>query len=94
MSNNTNIAVFLDGDGKITRIPVPNRTKIPVLQYLAGKFEENRDYTEREVNCIIAAWHTFNDYFILRRLLIDYEFLCRVPDGSRYWKLGKKEDLA
>ena len=89
MSANKKIAVFLDGDGKITRIPVPNRTKIRSLAYLADKFEENRDYTEREVNSIIAAWHTFNDYFILRRLLVDYGFLNRVPDGSRYWKPDK-----
>lgn len=86
MSKSTNIAVFLDKDGKIERIPVPNRTKIPLLEYLAGKFEPGRNYTEREVNGIIAVWHTFNDYFILRRLLVDYGFLDREPNGSRYWK--------
>lgn len=50
-----NISVFLDDDGKITRIPVPNRTRVPVLRYLAGKFEEDRTYTEKEVNLIIDA---------------------------------------
>jgi hypothetical protein len=34
-----NISAFLDDVGKIIRVPAPNRTKIPVLGYLAGKFE-------------------------------------------------------
>ena len=85
MSKSTNISVFLDDNGKIEQIPIPARTKIPLLAYLAEKFQPDRDYTEKEINSIIMQWHTFNDYFILRRLLIDYEFLGREPDGSRYW---------
>ena len=84
-----NISVFLDDTGKIKQIPAPNKTKVPVLHYLAEKFEPGRDYTEKEVNRIIDAWHTFNDYFILRRLLVDYGLLARVPDGSRYWVVEK-----
>lgn len=87
-----NISVFLDDDGKITRIPVPNRTRVPVLRYLAGKFEEDRTYTEKEVNLIIDAWHSFGDYFILRRLLVDYRFLARTVDGSKYWLVKKDDD--
>ena len=81
----TKIAVFLDSDGRIKQLPVPNRTKVPVLAYLAEKFDAGRDYTEKEVNAIIDTWHTFGDYFLMRRSLIDYAFLMRVPDGSRYW---------
>ncbi len=84
------IAVFLDGNGRIKQIPVPNRTKIPVLEYLCGKFETARVYTEKEVNAVIDAWHTFGDYFVLRRLLIDYGLLERIPDGSRYWVNEKR----
>ncbi len=60
--------------------------RIEVLSYLAEKFEVNRDYTEKEVNCICDEWHTFSDYFILRRELVDNGLLCREPSGSRYWK--------
>ena len=87
-----NIAVFLDDTGKIARIPVPNRTKIPVLGYLAGKFEADRIYSEKEVNAVIDAWHTFGDYFILRRLLVDYNFLARTPDGAKYWVVSNGEE--
>lgn len=86
-----NISIFLDNAGKIAQVPVRDRTKIPVLAYLAGKLEEDRIYSEKEVNEIINAWHNFRDYFILRRLLIDYKFLERTPDGAKYW-IVKKED--
>lgn len=86
-----NIGVFLDDEGKIKQIPAPNRTKIPVLAYLAGKFERGRVYSEKEVNRIINQWHSFGDYFILRRLLIDYELLARTPDGAEYWVVLREE---
>jgi hypothetical protein len=82
----------LDDEGKIKQIPVPNRTKIPVLAYLAGKFEEDRIYNEKQVNGIIDRWHTFGDYFILRRLLVDYEFLQRTPNGEKYWVVKRRDE--
>lgn len=86
-----NISAFLDESGKIIQLPMPNRTKLPVLAHLAGKFEEGRTYSEKEVNGIIDRWHTFGDYFILRRLLVDHNFLQRTPNGEKYWVV-KKED--
>jgi hypothetical protein len=87
-----NIAVFLDGEGRIRQIPVPTRTKLPILAYLAGKFEAGRTYSEKEVNEIISRWHTFEDFFILRRLLIDYELLARTADGAKYWVIEKEDE--
>lgn len=85
MARKVNIAVFLDEAGRIVQVPVPNRTKLPVLAYLASKFVLEHSYSEKEVNAVINDWHTFGDYFILRRLLIDYGFMGRTPDGSEYW---------
>ncbi len=85
-----NIDVFLDGGGRIKQLPVPSRTKLPVLAYLTGKFEPGRDYSEKEVNELITRWHTFEDFHLLRRLLIDYAFLGRTPSGSRYWVIEKE----
>ena len=84
------ITPFLDDDGKITRVPAPNKTKIPVLEYLAGKFEQQQILNEKEVNEIINNWHTFGDHYILRRLLIDYKFLDRTPNGAKYWLVEKE----
>ena len=77
---------FLDDTGRLTKLPSKQRLRQYAYAYLAEKFEADSTYTEREVNAILNAWHTFGDYFILRRGLIDGEFLQRLPDGSKYWK--------
>lgn len=87
-----NMSAFLDKDGKIKQWPASNRAKTAVFTYLAGKFEKDRIYNEKEVNEIINAWHTFGDYFILRRSLIDYKFLQRTPNGAEYWVTSKEDE--
>ena len=89
--DNTILKPFLDGDGRIKQLPASNKKKVHVLAYLAGKFKQNRDYTEKEVNGMITAWHTFNDYFILRRSLVDFEFLGRTRDGAKYWVIQQDD---
>ena len=80
------ISRFLDDTGKITQLSHKKNFRVATLSYLAEKFEANRNYTEKEVNSICDEWHTFGDYFILRRELIDNGLLCRKSNGSRYWK--------
>ncbi len=80
---------FLDEEGRIKQLPARREPRLAVLSYLADKFE-CRDYTEKEVNAIIESWHTFGDYFVLRRELIDSGLMHREPDGSRYWKEEKE----
>lgn len=76
---------FLE-DGKIKQLPVKNSYKQLVLQYLAEKFVIGQQYKEAQINEIIDDWHTFGDYFVLRRELVDYGLLCRTPNGSAYWR--------
>ncbi|MEA5141990.1 MAG: DUF2087 domain-containing protein [Oscillibacter sp.] len=77
---------FLDSSGKITQLPQKQKARQAVLEYLTGKFVLGRMYSEREVNGICSQWHTFGDYFLLRRELVDHGLLCRERDGSRYWR--------
>jgi len=88
MEGNTlsKIDKFLDTEGRIKQLPSKGLVKKALLAYLASKFNVDIDYTEKEVNEIIKSWHTFDDYFLLRRELIDFKFMCRTIDGSRYWK--------
>ena len=83
---------FIDAEGKITQLPSKHAPRAAVLEYLASKFEAGRDYTEKEVNAACDEWHTFNDYFILRRELVESGLLLRERDGSRYWKPEAAED--
>lgn len=80
------IAPFLNEEGKIAQLPQKQSKRLLVLTYLASKFEPCRDYSEKEVNALCDAWHTFGDYFLVRRELVDSGLLCREADGSRYWK--------
>ena len=80
------IASFLDETGRLTALPKKQRKRRAALEYLAGKFEPGRSYTEKEVNEICRSWHTFNDHFLVRRSLVDARLLGREDDGSRYWK--------
>ncbi len=77
---------FLDNKGRLKTWPAKKGMKIEVLKYVADKFEGNRFYTEKEVNNIIENWHTFGDYFLVRRSLIDSGLLERTRNGSKYWK--------
>lgn len=86
MEQKVSIEPFINSEGKITQFPQKQKAKCALLEYLARKFEPNRTYSEREVNALCDEWHTFGDYFLLRRELIDHGFLCRTSDGSQYWR--------
>ena len=82
----SDIMRFMDEKGRIKTWAAKKEFKIEILKYISTKFEYGRFYSEKEVNAIIEDWHTFGDYFLLRRGLIDYWLLSRTKSGSRYWK--------
>lgn len=80
---------FLDDDGKLKQLPAKHSMQEVAFAFLSEKFEKGREYTEQEVNAIIGSWHSFGDYFVLRRGLVENEWLERLPDGSKYWRSDK-----
>lgn len=80
------LTAYLNPDGSIRQIPVqkPARLKV-ILDYLIQAFTPGVDYTEREVNQIIARFHA--DTAGLRRDLVEAGLLARISDGSRYWRV-------
>ncbi|MDX1995431.1 MAG: DUF2087 domain-containing protein [bacterium] len=82
---------YLDEAGRITSWPNKKRRqdRIPILNYLAARFELGRIYTEREVNEVLKAHHTFEDWALLRRELIEQGYMQRSTDGHRYWLTGQ-----
>lgn len=75
---------FLDDNGKVTQWPKKHANKQLVISYLAAKFEFEKTYHENEVNEILKLWHTFFDWPLLRRSLIDYGFMERDIEGKKY----------
>ena len=89
MKQQIKIKQFFNSEGKVTQLPQKQSARIAVLEYLSQKFQLNYSYTERQVNAICEQWHTFGDYFLLRRELVDNKLLTRKRDGSSYWRTPK-----
>jgi hypothetical protein len=75
---------FLDEDNRLNQWPAKRGMQLLALEYLASKFEPDKSYTEREVNDILNRWHTFGDWALLRRALVDNDLLKRKRDGTDY----------
>ena len=76
---------FLDSEKRLISFPAKRKMKLLALAYLAGKFEKEKKYTEKEVNELLNQWHTFSDPATLRRELYNLRFLDREPSGKAYW---------
>jgi hypothetical protein len=46
------------------------------------RFDAKRRYSEREVNEVLNAHHSFGDHCLLRRELIEMKLLARTPGGA------------
>jgi hypothetical protein len=78
------LRAFLDGEGRIERMPAKASKRLVLLDHVAQAFEVGHRYPEREVNQILLGFH--DDYASLRRYLVDAGFLER-RDGV-YWRSG------
>jgi hypothetical protein len=78
------LAAHLNPDGTIKTVPLQAAKLRILLDYLISAFALGANYTEKEVNMILAQFHP--DTAGLRRDLIDAGMLERQRDGSRYWR--------
>lgn len=74
---------FKDGLTKLHTFPGKEKRKLIVLQHMIKRFDENKTYTEREVNEKIKEM--YDDFATIRRYFIEYGFMDRSKDGSQYW---------
>jgi hypothetical protein len=78
---------LFDEWGRMSRWPHKYSVQRLAMWVLWMQFESRRVYTEREVNAVLKAWHTWGDHVTLRRELINDRLLTRKSDGSQYRKL-------
>ena len=76
-----------DEFGRMSRWPHKYSVQRLAMWVLWMQFERGRAYTERQVNAVLKAWHTWGDHVTLRRELINDRLLTRKSDGSQYRKL-------
>jgi hypothetical protein len=61
--------------GKLVSIPVQHKKREIVLRVILKEFEADKDYTEREVNMIIADFH--DDFCAIRRHMVEFGLMSR-----------------
>ena len=71
-------------DGKLKTIPSQRKKLEAILRYVVESFEPETQYSENQVNEILARFH--EDTASLRRELIGYGFMDREGDGGAYWR--------
>lgn len=54
------------------------------------RFDAKKHYTEKEVNSVLKAWHSYGDHVTLRRELVNMQLLARKSDCSEYWKVAQQ----
>lgn len=69
---------------KLRVFPVREEKRKAILPRFADLFEPYREYTEAEVKNIIKT--IYDDDATIRRYLVDYGYLNRNNDGSKYYK--------
>jgi len=78
------VSSYLQPDGSLKMIPTQSKKIKIVLEYIIKSFEFDTNYSEKDVNEILKKYNP--DTAILRRYLVDYQYLDRERDGSRYWR--------
>lgn len=61
--------------GKLLEIPVQNKKKQIILEKIVEAFEKDKEYTEKEVNLIIADFH--DDFCTIRKDLVGFNLMER-----------------
>ena len=79
------LQAYADRAGRLRQWPARQKRQRLAIGWLATRFEGDVTYTEKHVNRIIQDWATVADWVLIRRLLYDWGYLDRAPDGSAYW---------
>lgn len=85
--------IQFDEAGRLVRLPNKLSVQQMAMWALWTQFAARRKYTEKEVNAILNAHHTFGDQATLRRELINMKLLGRKSDCSEYWKEAHRPTL-
>lgn len=70
-------------DGVLTKFPQKEKQRLIVLREISNHLKMDYHYDEQELNQILKGF--YEDYVLIRRYLVEYGFLDRKSDGTRYW---------
>ncbi|KJW12085.1 DUF2087 domain-containing protein [Levilactobacillus spicheri] len=72
----------------LTRLPKKQQRLRQTLERVSQTIPADRRFTEPEINAYLRP--IYADYALLRRELIDYQFLARTADGTAYWRTPER----
>ena len=84
--NEENIKHNLIKDCKVLRWPKKLAEKRIILEYISDTIPYNITFSEKEINEIIIKTIAFDDFVLIRRELIENNYLKRTPDCRKYWR--------
>jgi hypothetical protein len=70
-------------DSRLKSFPASEKKKIVILKQIMKGFDVKKEYSEKEVNEVLKS--IFEDFVTIRRYLIQYGFMERTKDCSKYW---------
>lgn len=59
------------------------KKKVVILSKILEQFERGKKYSEKEVNQILES--IYDDFATIRRYLIEYSFMSRNKECTKYW---------
>ena len=74
--------------GTLEKLPTQHKKRLIVLEQFAARFEPERRYSEQEVTGLIMP--LFDDYCLIRRLLVDEGLIRR--EAATYWREKNVDD--
>jgi len=78
------LETFLEGD-QIKVLPNGYKKRLAILKWIINFFEEDRQYTEAEVNEILLRH--YEDSATIRRAFISNKLMEREGGGGKYWRI-------
>ncbi|MFL0268027.1 DUF2087 domain-containing protein [Candidatus Clostridium radicumherbarum] len=83
MERKATIKAYMDETNALKSYPAKEKKKIIVLGEIVKNFSRGRTYTEKEINRVLKR--IFEDYATIRRALVEYGFIDRSNDCTKYW---------
>jgi len=74
-------------DGMMTRWPKQTSVQGLCLWVFWAALPAREEMTEKQVNALLNARHSFKDHALLRRSLVDHKMVTRAADGSKYRRI-------
>lgn len=68
---------------RLIDFPRKLKRKLIILDELIKQFDKKKMYSEQEVNKLLKQF--YDDYTLIRRLFVEYNYMGRTKNGYEYW---------